>query len=144
MTTNKTNATDRQLDTIETESRRAGFASPQDAADAAGISSRNWRYDLNRSDASDLIAQLRGGLTPPVEPEMPATYVQTDEGMSAVDALTVLGRVVTVHAPSGAKHGKVVSIEPSQKDGTPALTMLLTNGKTGYYRLSVITGWAQA
>jgi hypothetical protein len=137
-------ATDRQLDTIATESRRAGFASPQDAADAAGISSRNWRYDLSRTDASDLISQLRDGLTPSAEPEMPASFTQTDDGMSAVDALTVLGHTAFVQTPTGPKHGKVVSIEPSQRDGSPALAMLLTNGKTGHYRLSVITGWSLA
>lgn len=120
-----TEATDRQLATIKTEARKAGFDDPQDAASAAGIESRNWMYDLSRPDASDLIQQLRGGLTPPEKPA-PAVWTETGDGMSAADAISALGHTVSV---IGAVSGKTFEMEVREiklyPDEGPALA--------GYY-----------
>jgi len=135
-------ATQRQIETIATEARRAGFADPQYACIQAGIPSRNWKYDLTRSDASALIDQLRDGLTPATDDTPTASYTATAGGMSAVDALTVLGHTASIAVGEDKRQGKVCSIEPSGKDGTPALCMLLTDGRTWRIRISRITAWA--
>ncbi|MCC5954180.1 MAG: hypothetical protein JJU45_18980 [Acidimicrobiia bacterium] len=70
-----TQPTSKQVELIATLSRRAGFDSASDAAMAAGLTDKRGnapdvRYDITRSDASDLIDQLKAGLTPDGGPDL--------------------------------------------------------------------------
>jgi len=134
MNRTSTTATARQLDTIRAESRRAGFTDPSYAVEAAGITSRNWRYDLSRADASQLIDALRDGLAPEPEPIVPGVV---EGAPNAEQALATLGRQVTVTTASDHV-GRVEAIVASPKDGTPALSMVGDDGEMFVPRLSVI------
>lgn len=137
-----TGATDRQLATIRTESRKAGFDDPQDACKAAGIESRNWKYDLSRPDASDLITQLRDeGLTPPEKPAAPAVWTETGDGMSAADAISTLGHTITVTGKSGKTYTADIWEIKLNAERTPVLSGITDDKRAFRISLSKVTGW---
>ena len=137
--------TDKQAEFIETLSRKAGFASPQAACAAAGIPSRNWRYDLSRTDASDLIEQLKNGLEPEPEPEPePVPVTMPEGGPTAEQLIAMLGqklRIATSSKPEGYKVEEVKSI--CLRKGAVAIEVWIPGSTTRYIRAANITGWSE-
>lgn len=136
--------TPRQISRIEIDAARAGFSDPQDAVNSTpGVDrSRNWRYDLNSTQASAVIDALAEGLVADPTPSGPTVTVEG--GVPAADALALLGKRVRLSvAGSDVVHvGRVVSISASSKDGTPAFDVITDAGRTRQPRLSIIGSWA--
>src|SRR5690606_15499273 len=137
--------TEKQEEFIETLSRKAGFASPQAACAAAGIPSRNWRYDLSRTDASDLIEQLKNGLEREPEPEPEPVPVTMPEGGPTAELWSaMMGRNLRpATAPKGEGY-QGEEVEPiCLRQGAPAIEVGVRGSTTRHIRAANRTGWSE-